>query len=124
MSEELQLDFDSKIDLCESQADVLKICLEYIERATKAVTSDNIGMIEHQLDEHYEAPDLINLEKSVKKLLEMGVNKMEIQSYVSKFLDNIQCGKIYCIFFLVAVYIYYFILTFFYLQNCRKINGV
>ena len=34
MSEELQLDFDSKIDLCESQADVLKICLEYIERAT------------------------------------------------------------------------------------------
>ena len=57
-------------------------------------------MIEHQLDEHYEAPDLINLEKSVKKLLEMGVNKNEIQNYVSKFLDNIQFGKSYLTYFL------------------------
>ena len=99
MSENFVEDFDSKIDSCESQADVLKICLEYIERATKAVTSDNIGMIEHQLDEHYEAPDLINLEKSIKKLIDMGVNKKEILNYVSKFLDNIQFGKTYCIFF-------------------------
>ena len=99
MSENFVEDFDSKIDSCESQADVLKICLEYIERATKAVTSDNIGMIEHQLDEHYEAPDLINLEKSIKKLIDMGVNKKEILNYVSQFLDNIQFGKIYCIFF-------------------------
>ena len=98
MSLDFVEDFDSKIESCECQADVLKICLEYIERATKAVTSDNIGMIEHQLDEHYEAPDLINLEKSIKKLVEMGVCKNEIQNYVSKFLDNIQFGKIYCIF--------------------------
>ena len=98
MSENFVEDFDSKIDSCESQADVLKICLEYIERATKAVTSDNIGMIEHQLDEHYEAPDLINLEKSIKKLIDMGVNKKEILNYVSQFLDNIQFGKTYCIY--------------------------
>ena len=95
MSEDLEVGFDNKIELCESPADALKICLEYIERATKAVTSDNIGMIEHQLDEHYEAPDMVNLEKSVKKLLEMGVSKNEIHNYVSKFLDNIQLGKIY-----------------------------
>ena len=55
-------------------------------------------MIEHQLDEHYEAPDLINLEKSIKKLIDMGVNKKEILNYVSQFLDNIQFGKTYCIY--------------------------
>ena len=98
MSLDFVEDFDSKIESSESQADVLKICLEYIERATKAVTSDNIGMIEHQLDEHYEAPDLINLEKSIKKLIDMGVNKKEILNYVSQFLDNIQFGKTYCIY--------------------------
>ena len=98
MSLDFVEDFDSKIESSESQADVLKICLEYIERATKAVTSDSIGMIEHQLDEHYEAPDLINLEKSIKKLIDMGVNKKEILNYVSQFLDNIQFGKTYCIY--------------------------
>ena len=98
MSLDFVEDFDSKIESSESQADVLKICLEYIERATKAVTSDNIGMIEHQLDQHYEAPDLINLEKSIKKLIDMGVNKKEILNYVSQFLDNIQFGKTYCIY--------------------------
>ena len=103
MSLDFVEDFDSKIESSESQADALKICLEYIERATKAVTSDNIGMIEHQLDEHYEAPDLINLEKSIKKLIDMGVNKKEILNYVSQFLDNIQFGKTYCIFFFSVI---------------------
>ena len=123
MSLDFVEDFDSKVESSESQADVLKICLEYIERATKAVTSDNIGMIEHQLDQHYEAPDLINLEKSIKKLIDMGVNKKEILNYVSKFLDNIQFGKTYCIFFF-DVDIHRVTFFYFYLQNCQKMNGV
>ena len=94
MSEDGQDEFDSKIKACKSKEDILDICLGCIDQASKMISVDNFGIIEHQLDKHCEALDLINLEKSLKMLVELDVKKEVIQNHVSKFLDKIQPGKI------------------------------
>ena len=94
MSEDCQDEFDSKIKACKSKEDILDICLGCIDQASKMISVDNFGIIEHQLDKHCEAPDLINLEKSLKVLVELDVKKEVIQNHVSKFLEKIQPGKI------------------------------
>ena len=93
MSKDGEDEFDSKIKACKSKEDILDICLECIDQASKMISVDNFGIIEHQLDKHCEALDLINLEKSLKMLVESDVNKDLIQNHVSKFQDKIQPGK-------------------------------
>ena len=94
MSEDGQDDFDIKIKACKSKEEILDFCFECIDHASKMISEDNFRIIEHQLDKHCEAPDLINLEKSLKIMVELDVNKEEIQNHVSKFLEKIQPGKI------------------------------
>ena len=94
MSEDGQHEFDSKIKACKSKEEILDICFRCIDHASKMISVDNFAIIEHQLDKHCEALDLINLEKSLKMLVELDVKKEVIQNHVSKFLDKIQPGKI------------------------------
>ena len=94
MSKDGEDEFDSKIKACKSKEDILDFCFRCIDHASKMISVDNFAIIEHQLDKHCEALDLINLEKSLKMLVESDVNKDLIQNHVSKFLDKIQPGKI------------------------------
>ena len=94
MSKDGEDEFDSKIKACKSKEDILDICVGCIDRAAKMISVDNFGIIEHQLDKNCEALDLINLEKSLKMLVELDVNREVIENHVSKFLEKIQPGKI------------------------------
>ena len=94
MSKDGEDEFDSKIKACKSKEDILDICFGCIDHASKMISVDNFAIIEHQLDKHCEALDLINLEKSLKMLVELDVKKEVIQNHVSKFLEKIQPGKI------------------------------
>ena len=82
--------FDSAIQNCESNQEIIKICQSFIDKATKIITKDIIATIG---EDDFDTVVIENFEKSVNKMLELGSSKDVIFDQVSPILENIQPGK-------------------------------
>ena len=108
MADKVREDFDNTIKACRTNFEVFETCLGYVRHATKVITKGNIGEVEKRLENHNESVMIRNLEKSLKKLLDIGMK--HVYHYTSKILDEIQPGKICLLKRVTYVLIVYFYL--------------
>ena len=87
---ETKEDFDSAIQDCESNQEIVKICQTFIDKATRIITKDIIATIG---EDDFDTVVIENFEKSVNKMLELGSRKDALLDQVSPILENIQPGK-------------------------------
>ena len=87
---ETKEDFDSAIQDCESNQEIVKICQTFIDKATRIITKDIIATIG---EDDFDTVVIENFEKSVNKMLELGSSKDALLDQVSPILENIQPGK-------------------------------
>ena len=87
---ETKEDFDSAIQDCESNQEIVKICQTFIDKATRTITKDIIATIG---EDDFDIVVIENFEKSVNKMLELGSSKDALLDQVSPILENIQPGK-------------------------------
>ena len=87
---ETKEDFDSAIQDCESNQEIVKICQTFIDKATRIITKDIIATIG---EDDFDIVVIENFEKSVNKMLELGSSKDALLDQVSPILENIQPGK-------------------------------
>ena len=87
---ETKEDFDSAIQDCETNQEIIKICQSFIDKATKIITKDIIATIG---EDDFDTVVIENFEKSVNKMLELGSSKDALLDQVSPILENIQPGK-------------------------------
>ena len=87
---ETKEDFDSAIQDCESNQEIVKICQTFIDKATRIITKDIIATIG---EDDFDIVVIENFEKSVNNLLELGSSKDALLDQVSPILENIQPGK-------------------------------
>ena len=76
---------------CQTNLTVLEACLRHVSNATKVITKENIGEVEKILENDKE---MVIIEKSLKKLLDIGMKIEHAHHHVSKILDEIQPGMI------------------------------
>ena len=91
-------DFENSIKLCRTNLEVFEACLEYVRHAAKAITKENIGEVEKELEHNGKIVLIGNLEMSLRKLLDTGMKIEHAHHHVSKILDRIQPGKIYLLY--------------------------
>ena len=90
MVETKEEDFDSAIQNCESNQEIIKICQSFIDKATRIITKDVISTIG---EDDFDTVVIENFEKSLNKMLELGSSKDAMLDQVSPILENIQPGK-------------------------------
>ena len=90
MAETKEEDFDSAIQDCESNQEIIKICQSFIDQATRIITKDIITTID---EDDFDTVVIENFEKSVNKMLELGSSKDDIFDQVAPILENIQPGE-------------------------------
>ena len=70
-----------------------KECKSQIDSAAKLITKKNIKSLEEEFEkDHGKFETITKLEKSVHKLLEIGVTKEDALNMISKILEQIQLG--------------------------------
>ena len=87
---ETKEDFDSAIQDCELNQEIVKICQTFIDKTTRIITKDIIATIG---EDDFDTVVIENFEKSVNKMLELGSSKDALLDQVSPILENIQPGK-------------------------------
>ena len=97
MADKSREDFDKTVNACQTNLEVFEACLGYVRHATKVITKENIGEVEKKLENNKEMVMIGNLEKSLKKLLDIGMKIEHAHHHASKILDEIQPGNI-CLF--------------------------
>ena len=107
MADKVREDFDNTIKACRTNFEVFETCLGYVRHATKVITKGNIGEVEKRLENDNESVMIKNLEKSLKKLLDIGMK--HVYPYTSKILDEIQPGKICLLKQVTYVLIYFYL---------------
>ena len=90
MVETKEEDFDSAIQNCESNQEIIKICQSFIDKATRIITKDVISTIG---EDDFDTVVIENFEKSLNKMLELGSSKDAMLDQVSPILENIQPGN-------------------------------
>ena len=103
MADKSRDDFDDTIKTCKTNLEVFEACLGYVRYATKVITKENIGEVGKKLENNKEMFMIGNLEKSLKKLLDIGMKIEHAHHHTSKILDEIQPGKI-CLLYLLTIY--------------------
>ena len=87
---ETKEDFDSAIQDCESNQEIVKICQTFIDKATRIITKDIIATIG---EDDFDTVVIENFENSVNKMLELGSSKDALLDQISPILENIQPGN-------------------------------
>ena len=90
MVETKEEDFDSAIQDCDSNQEIIKICQSFIDKATRIITKDVISTIG---EDDFDTVVIENFEKSLNKMLELGSSKDAMLDQVSPILENIQPGN-------------------------------